>query len=373
MSKKGENIYKRKDGRWEGRYIREYLAGGKAKYAYVYGKTYAEAKQKLFVSRMAQVRDTESKTAQQSYKTILNDWLAMSRVHTKESTYARYLHLSNTHILPHLGDTTLNRLTTQTVERHISFLLSKGRMDGKGGLAPKTVSDILVIIKGSIDYARCSGYSVNCYLDRLTVKTPQTEMRVLNSEEQKKLLEMLLHETDLPKLGVLLSLYTGIRIGEICALKWENIDFTEGVLFVRETLQRIQNAEIGSCKKTKVVITEPKSRKSIRDIPLPQFVLDIALTLRASPKAYILTGRTDRYMEPRSLQYTFKKYTKEIGLSDVNYHALRHTFATRCVELGFDIKTLSELLGHTSVNITLNRYVHPSMETKKDNMQRFQL
>lgn len=373
MSKKGENIYKRKDGRWEGRYIREYLADGKAKYAYVYGKTYAEAKQKLFDSRVAQVRGTESKNVQQSYKIILNDWLAMSRVHTKESTYARYLHLSNTHILPYLGDTTLDRITTQAIERHISFLLSAGRMDGNGGLAPKTVSDILMIIKGSIDYARCSGHSMNCYLDRLTVKKSQTEMRVLSSEEQQKLLETLLHETDLPKLGVLLCLYTGIRIGEICALKWENINFSEGILSVRETLQRIQNVEIGSHRKTKVVITEPKSRKSIRDIPLPQFVLDIALILRASPKAYILTGRADRYMEPRSLQYIFKKYTREIGLNDVNYHALRHTFATRCVELGFDIKTLSELLGHTSVNITLNRYVHSSMETKKDNMYRFQL
>lgn len=147
MSKKGENIYKRRDGRWEGRYIRGYLADGKAKYAYVYGKTYTETKQKLFDSRVAQVQGIEQKTTQQSYKIILND-------------------------------STLDRLTTQAVERHISFLLSKGRMDGKGGLAPKTVSDILAIIKGSIDYARCSGCSVNCYLDRLTVKKPQTEMRV---------------------------------------------------------------------------------------------------------------------------------------------------------------------------------------------------
>lgn len=372
MSKKGENIYKRKDGRWEGRYIREYLADGKAKYGYVYAKTYTEAKQKLLDRRVAQAQGAVPQTPQPLYQNILKDWLAMSRIHTKESTCARYFHLANTHILPYLGEIALNRLTIQVLERHITFLLTQGRRDGKGGLAPKTVSDILTIIKGSLDYARRSGYDTNCCLDHLTVKKTQTEMRVLSPEEQKKLLETLLHQTDPPKLGVLLSLYTGIRLGEACALKWENIDFTEGILSVRKTLQRIQKVEGGSHGKTKIIVTEPKSRNSIRDIPLPQFILDTALTLRTGPKSYVLTGCADRYMEPRSLQYTFKKYIQESGLRDINYHALRHTFATRCMELGFDVKTLSELLGHASVNITLNRYVHSSLDTKKDSMRRFQ-
>ena len=373
MPKKGENIYKRKDGRWEGRYIKEYHADGKAKYTYVYGKTYSEVKQKLIDDRIALAQGKETGRCRVKYRDILHNWLAMSRMRIKESTYSRYVHLSETHILPRLGELTLDQLTTQAVEHHISFLISEGRVDGRGGLAPKTASDILTIIKGSIDYARCSGHQINCYLDRLTIKKPQVDMRVLSPDEQQKLLGVLLCNTDLPKLGVLLCLYTGMRIGEVCALRWENFDLSEGLLSIRETLQRIQDVDVGSSRKTKIVITEPKSKNSIRVIPLPASLIQIARQFQAVPKAYLLTGLVDKYMEPRSLQYNFKKYIEESGLSDVNYHALRHTFATRCIELGFDVKTLSEILGHTNVNITLNRYVHSSMDTKRANMQRLQL
>lgn len=373
MSKKGENIYRRKDGRWEGRYIKGHHANGKSQYAYVYGKTYSEVKHKLIENRITLTQKKDIQHYRIKYKDVLQDWLALSRIRTKESTYSRYVHLSERHILPYLGNLTPEQLTTQTVEHHISFLVSKGRVDGKGGLSLKTASDILIIIKGSIDYAQYSGYQINCFLDRITIKRPQTDMRVLSTEEQQKLLSVLLRDTDLPKLGVLLSLYTGMRIGEVCALRWESIDFSEGVLSIRETLQRIQDKGLEHSKKTKIIITEPKSRKSIRTIPLPNTLADIAYQFKAAPKAYLLTGRDDKYMEPRSLQYYFKKYIDASGLIDVNYHALRHTFATRCIELGFDVKTLSEILGHTNVNITMNRYVHSSMDTKKKNMQRLQL
>ena len=176
VSKRGENIYKRKDGRWEGRYIKERSADGKARYAYVYGKSYADAKQKLLDRRIAQAQNIDCSPSHTKYGDILRNWIAMSRVHIKESTYSRYVHLANVHILPYLGELPTDKLTTQTVEKHISFLLNKGRVDKKGGLAPKTVSDILTLIKGSIDYANCSGYSVNCYLDRLTVKKTQLDM-----------------------------------------------------------------------------------------------------------------------------------------------------------------------------------------------------
>ena len=157
MPKKGENIYRRKDGRWEGRYIKGYHADGKARYGYVYGKTYSEVKQKLIDDRIAFVQGKNTKHCKIKYRDILHDWLAMSKIRIKESTYSRYVHLSETHIEPSLGALTLDCLTTHTVEQHISFLISEGRVDGKGGLAPKTVSDILAIIKGSIDYARCVG------------------------------------------------------------------------------------------------------------------------------------------------------------------------------------------------------------------------
>lgn len=373
MPKKGENIYKRKDGRWEGRYIKAYRPNGKAQYSSVYGRTYAEVKQKLLAARIDQVQKHERNCTAQQYKIIIQGWLAVARVRVKESTYSRYSHLASSHILPYLGNLTIEQLTSQVVEQHIIFLLSEGRLDGMGGLSPKTTSDILTVIKGSIEYGRCCGFAINCYLDRLSIKKPATDMRVLSKEEQERLLTILLDNTDLRKLGVLLCLYTGIRIGEMCALKWENIDLTGGVLSIRETLQRIQETPSQGKKKTKVVITEPKSRRSVRDIPLPPFLTKLALPFCSNPKAFVLTGQSDKYIEPRLLQYSFKKYTKECGLDDVNYHALRHTFATRCIELGFDVKTLSEILGHTSVNITLNRYVHSSMDAKRSNMERLKL
>lgn len=287
MSKRGENIYKRKDGRWEGRYIKERSADGKARYAYVYGKSYADAKQKLLDRRIAQAQNIDCSPSHTKYGDILRNWIAMSRVHIKESTYSRYVHLANVHILPYLGELPTDKLTTQTVEKHISFLLNKGRVDKKGGLAPKTVSDILTLIKGSIDYANCSGYSVNCYLDRLTVKKTQLDMRVLSIDEQHRLCDILMRDMNLTKFGVLLCMYTGIRIGEVCALKWESIDFSEGILSIRETLQRIQATDVGACKKTKIVITEPKSKKAIRDIPLPGFVLEYAASLKHNTEYWL--------------------------------------------------------------------------------------
>lgn len=181
------------------------------------------------------------------------------------------------------------------------------------------------------------------------------DMRVLNREEEERLRSTLLFDTDFSKLGVLLCLYTGIRIGEVCALKWGNFNFEAGTLSIYETLQRIQNVDDGSKHKTKIVVTTPKSQNSVRIIPLPDSLINILSRFKLSPRAYILTGCDDKFMEPRVLQYKFKKYAIESGVRNINYHALRHTFATRCIELGFDVKTLSEILGHANVNVTLNR------------------
>lgn len=194
-------------------------------------------------------------------------------------------------------------------------------------------------------------------------------MRVLSQSEQEILLKVLTDEMDRYKFGVLLSLYTGIRIGELCALQWEDFCISQSTLRIRKTMQCIQDLGNGSISKTKIVITEPKSQCSVRDIPLPSFIIDIAIPFISNSKSYILTGN-DRYIEPRTMQNRFNRYVKESGIDDANFHALRHTFATRCVEVGFEIKSLSEVLGHANVNITLNRYVHSSFELKHSNMNK---
>lgn len=166
-----------------------------------------------------------------------------------------------------------------------------------------------------------------------------------------------------------MCMYTGMRIGEVCALKWKDILLDEHCIFIESTMQRLKsdNKEFA---KTEVIITSPKSNSSTRTIPIPDNLYEILKKHRCSGEAYLLTGNSLRFLEPRTLQNHFKSALKICGINDANFHALRHTFATRCVEIGFDVKSLSEILGHASVNITLNKYVHPSMELKQKNMNR---
>lgn len=372
MPRKGENIYKRKDGRWEGRYIRSYDAENKAKYAYVYGKTYSGVKQKLSEKRKASPKASVTTRTSLIYDELLDLWLHSSRLNTKESTYARYAHLINTHIKPQLGKYTLPMISTEIIEDFIELQLTEGRSDHTGGLSPKTVTDILTIVKSTMEYAGYKGLPVTCNLSKLTIKKNEKEMRVLTQTEQDTLISILIEDMDLYKFGVLLALYTGIRVGELCALQWEDFNLTKTTLKIRKTMQRIQDTRKGAFSKTKIVITEPKSQCSVREIPLPTFLVEIAQKFIANPKSYILTG-SDRYVEPRTMQNRFKSYLKDSGIVDANFHALRHTFATRCVEVGFEIKSLSEVLGHANVNITLNRYVHSSFELKCSNMNKLNL
>lgn len=374
MPKKGENIYKRKDGRWEGRYIRFYDGDKKAKYGYVYAKTYKDVKQKLVekIANASQVVDISQKN-NLNYGTILDAWLQSTRLNVKESTYARYTFIINNHIRPTLGSYQISKISTQLVETLIEQKLTSGNLKNGAALSPKTVTDILTIIKSTMEYARYNDICVVCNLTKLTIKRKDKEMRVLLKAEQDNLVRVLLNNIDLYKFGVLLSLYTGIRIGELCALQWEDINLETSTLKVRKTMQRIQEPNLGVTTKTKVIITEPKSQCSIRDIPLPIFIVAIARRFSAHPKTFILSGDRSRYIEPRTMQNHFKRYIKESEISNANFHSLRHTFATRCVEVGFELKSLSEILGHSNVNITLNKYVHSSFDLKYDNINKLSL
>ena len=170
-------------------------------------------------------------------------------------------------------------------------------------------------------------------------------------------------------IGILVCLFTGLRVGEICALRWEDISFLDHTIHVHQTLQRIQDRN-NSEHKTRIVVTTPKSACSIRTIPVPEDLIVLLESYKTSSTGYILTNSDQEFLEPRTMQNHFKKALRKSSVDPANYHSLRHTFATRCIELGFDVKSLSEILGHASVTITMNRYVHPSMELKKENMQR---
>jgi integrase len=190
---------------------------------------------------------------------------------------------------------------------------------------------------------------------------------VLTRDEQLALIATAKGLKNTTGLGVMISLFTGIRIGELCSLKWNDISLEEGIIKINKTLQRIHNCGQGGNNKTLINIDTPKCECSVREIPLPGFLVCHMAQLKKhmQDEDYVLSGN-HQYVEPRLCQYRFKKFIKKAGIEDINYHALRHTFATRCVELGIDVKTISELLGHSNVNITLNRYVHPAFERRKN-------
>lgn len=364
MSKRGTNIYKRKDGRWEARYIKGRDEKGGICYGYLYASSYEEARRRQaekIAGNWKEALQLESPLFEKAAK----DWLAVKKLKVKESTYAKYLVNVHRHILPLIGNTPIDQLTTKR-------LLDMSHQLLEIPLAPKTVRDLLVMVKGILREAARIGEGR--FLPPEIVYPPdmRRELRILTHSEQQRLEAILCTEISMDKLGILICLYTGLRVGEICALRWGDICLEKSWIRVDRTIQRIQAVQDDDWSRTKVVIQSPKSRTSRRTIPIPPFLTELLSPfLQDAPQTYILTGRTDHYLEPRTYQNHLKRYLQLADIPDIPFHALRHTFATRCVEIGFDVKSLSEILGHANVNITLNRYVHASLSLKRQNMNRF--
>ncbi len=367
MSKKGENIYKRKDNRWEARYIKGYRPDGSPKYGYCYGKTYHEARQKVAQAKASLLTGAPAPTASRKrrFAFYCDEWLQLNRNRIKESTFVKYNGILEKHIKPKLGGCLVQALSSVVVEQFGHDLLYQEE------LSPKTVKDILTVLHTIIKYTSKQFAEPLPMVEIVYPKVPKNEMRVLSREEQIQFVQYLLHDMDECKFGVLLALLTGMRIGEVCALRWENVSLVEQTIKVTSTMQRLQDLNENRSSKTKIVISNPKSEHSSRVIPMTEYTVQLCKTQWCSnPSAFVLTREADRYIEPRSMQYRLERYTEECGLEGVHFHTLRHTFATRCVEVDFEIKSLSEILGHSSPRITLERYVHSSMELKRNNMNK---
>lgn len=359
----GENIYRRKDGRWEGRYKNGYKPDGTIKYSSLYGKTYGEVKAKLEAVKRAE--KAPQKCLQVKLCDVALEWLEMAKISVKESTYALYHRNVESHIIPHIGGLKLSQITSQGLTAFVGDLLANGRCDGKGGLSPETVQDICGVLGSILEYAR-KEYNVTPALKPPTVKAPEKEMRVLSLDEQQKLENYLFYNLDLTAIGCLLALYTGLRLGELCALRLSDFDLSLETVKITKTMQRVKNFDERIKAKTKIIIDSPKSKKSIRTLPVPGFLLEIIKKryYSVTPCAYFLTGSVSRYKEPRVVEYHFENIVEQCGLKAVNFHALRHTFATRLAEHGTDIKTLAELMGHTNSKITY-QYMHSSEQQKR--------
>lgn len=367
MSKKGENIYKRKDKRWEARFIKGYGPDGGIRYGYCYAKTYREAKEKINKAKAGLLQDTiPAKNNPKRFSAYCDEWLMLCRDRVKESTYVKYETTINNHIKPGLGECLLSDLSSVIIEQFGHKLMFEEE------LSARTVRCILMEVHSVIKYIQRQEPEVlSQHIEVIYPKDCKKEMRVLSREEQQKLTAYLLYKMDNCKFGVLLALLTGLRIGEVCALRWQDICLEDKTLTVSSTMLRLKDYDKDASQKTKIVLSKPKSSTSTRVIPLTDYTLQLCKRWKKKDSAaFILTGENGRYMEPRTLQYRLEKYTAECGLEGVHFHVLRHTFATRCVEVGFEIKSLSEILGHTSPRFTLEQYVHSSMELKRDNMKK---
>ena len=363
MGRRGESIFRRKDGRWEARYsLGKDAATGKTKYRSVYGNTYSEAKEK----RMQAMQKTYISQKNGGFIEAVRKWLEEKEPGIKEQTYRRYQQCIDTHIIPYFGDVKCSAITQNTVDDFLKQKRLSGRLDGKGGLSQSTIRGMCIILQSILLFAYQKKMGIP---EMIQIKKPRVEKKkisVLKPNEQKRLETVLLEVPTDTNLAIYLALHTGMRIGEICALHWSDIDWEERLLFVRSTV--IRN------KKGQLVITSPKSETSQRAIPLTrQLVNLLAAEHERSCSEFVFSSpRKDAILNPRTLQYRFQTLLTRLGISRISFHALRHTFATRWIEFGMDVKSLSEVLGHAGVQITLDIYVHSSDKLKREAIEKLE-
>ena len=342
MARRGENIYKRKDGRYEGRYIKYYDISGKAIYGYVYSKSYAEVKELLTKYKI-------SKPTRQGKNILLTEWLKnwlQSQGTLKPTTKQIYQSHIDNYINPHLGKISLKNLNNDILQDFINNL----------SLSASTVKTIFSILKSALSSAEENGLITNIWNKVKVPKKEKSIVQVLTVNEQQKLESVLLSPIDI---GIWICLYTGLRIGEVCALKWSDIKFETSTLTVNGTQARTSNG---------IEIIPPKSKSSKREIPIPEFLLN---KLKELPQEceYVLS-KNHKPVDIRTYRRHFKRLLAKADLPDIKYHSLRHTFSTRALEVGMDYKTLSEILGHSSVGITLDLYAHSLIEHKRNEMNK---
>lgn len=380
---RGENVFQRKDGRYEARYIKGRRADGRPLYGFCYGRTYEEAKGKADRAREEIGQAKKPEAGQRPDMACFCDrWLSANSARLKPSSRAKYRTDIENHIKPFFGEKLPGEILPEEIDGFTQSLLT-----GKG-LSPKTVRSILTLFHSILSY---TGKRSGGKLPDMEITYPKSfrkNTRVLDEKEESALVQLLAQEMDACKFGVYLALRTGMRIGEICALRWCDISFEAAAISVCHTALRLPRGNVCQAdpdrpsaaagddggvlalSRTELVIGTPKSESSLRLIPLMPDIATLCERFRPEePGAFLLTG-TDRCMDPRKLQRHLKKYLEECGIPEAHFHTLRHTFATRCVEAGFDVKTLSEILGHSNIGITMNLYVHPNLDLKRENMNR---
>lgn len=367
MPKRGENIRKRKDGRWEGRYKKLPISNGKSKYASVYGKTYKEVKEKLKEAVENKPINLTLSATERTLGEVLILWKETNRMKHKGATETKYEYLIEHHILPELGKINISHITTLTLNNFAEQKLNCGRLDHKGGLSPSYVRSMMIIITSALKFAANEGMCQPLKTSAYFPTIDKNDLEIIPPEKQEILEQFILSDINETKFGIYLSLNCGLRIGEICALRWDDIDLENKVIHVRNTVARVRDKTTG---KNELIIDTPKTKASLRDIPLHSGLIRVIAQMKETAVSSFVTSNTVAFTSPRTYEYRYHRILQNCDLGSYNYHTLRHTFATKCIIAGVDVKTLSEILGHSNVSITLNTYVHPTMDMKLSQIEK---
>ena len=293
-----------------------------------------------------------------SMEMIMKQWLEHKKLFVKKSTLCCYQRTITKILMPRFTDSSIKDINDDFLNDLLLHLSEH--------YSPKTITDISIIVNQVFQFAYERGYTTD--IKKMPCKSAKRKVfpETLTLEEQRLLTNFLITDIDLSKLGILLCLYTGLRLGEICGLQWKDINIQSGRIKIKRTIQRISDSE----GHTEFLIDSPKTASSEREIPIPKILIPYLEKYISTSETYVTTG-TENFIQPRTYQLRLKAYLKLCGLPNYHFHTLRHTFATRAIELGFDPKSLSEILGHFDVKTTLALYVHPSMELKQKEMNKF--
>lgn len=358
MSRRGENIYKRKDGRWEGRLQNPDMQTGKGKYRSVYGKSYKEVKEKMLLLKQTQSRGMDSYTLQEA----AGLWLEARKNYWKPGTCATYEQLLAKYIIPYFGEIFIEQINNQKMEQ---FILEISKTEHF--LSRNYQFQICGVVRRILLYMNKT-YDCAVTIPNNPVEKGHTQPKMMPLDKSMNRLEKYLLENcqDDTCLGILIAFHTGIRIGELSALMWKDINLDEEIISIRRNLMRVKESST-----TQIIEQTPKTLDSCRMIPIPPKLVPVLRKYRKEDSFYVVSGMKNLWAEPRTIQYRFKTILKKCDIEYFNFHMLRHAFATRCVSMGLDIKSLSEILGHSNIQMTLNLYVHPTMQQKKELMNRY--
>lgn len=358
MAKRGENIYKRKDSRWEGRYKKGYKADGTIHYGYLYGKSYREVKEKLYYYKLKYQEITQQNGhCVLSYEDWVCHWLNKRRMVIKESTYATYFYKLKRYVFPIIGTCPLNQLTAEFIQHLIDQL-------NEQQLQASTIHVIYQIVKKSLVDALNDQKILQQPCFGIQLPKKQKKQILSLTEKEEKIIEEKAKQVPLTRgLPIILALHTGLRIGEIAALKWADIDLKNRIIRISQSYQRIPLQKEN--QKTTLVFTSAKTRHSVRIIPIGRNLYKwLKKGAKKATSPYVCSTQ-ERPREPRTITYYFHQILARCGLSSIHFHQLRHTFATRCIEANANIAAVSAILGHASTQMTLDVYTDANLVSRK--------